>query len=79
MLIDDNLAIIGTSNLDFRSMFINFENSIITDDQKFILDLEFSLRKDIDSSEELTLNYFNSLSKFRRIQSHLINTLAPIL
>jgi cardiolipin synthase len=79
ILIDDELAIIGSSNLDFRSMFINFENSIITDDQKFILDLEFSLRKDLDTSEEIGLNYFNTLSKFRRIQSHLINTLAPIL
>jgi cardiolipin synthase len=79
ILIDDGLAIIGTSNLDFRSMFINFENSIITDDQQFILDLELSLRKDIDSSQELTMEYFNSLSSFRRIQSRLINTLAPIL
>lgn len=79
ILVDDEIALIGTSNLDFRSMFINFENSIITDDQNFIKDLEFSFRKDLDNSLELTSCYFGALSRFHRFKSHLVNSLAPIL
>jgi cardiolipin synthase len=79
ILIDDDLAIIGSSNFDFRSMYLNFENSIITDDQYFIKELEFSFRNDFMVCYELTEEYFGSLSKYHRLKSYLINSLAPVL
>ena len=79
ILIDDDLAVIGSSNFDFRSMYLNFENSIITDDQFFIKELEFSFRNDFMVCYELTEEYFGSLSKYHRLKSYLINSLAPVL
>ncbi len=79
ILIDDDLAVIGSSNFDFRSMYLNFENSIITDDQCLIKELDFSFRNDFMASRELTESYFDSLSKYHRLKSYLINSLAPIL
>lgn len=79
LLIDDDLAVIGSSNIDFRSMYLNFENSIITDDQQFIKELDFSFRNDFMVSNELTEGYFHSLSKYHRLKSYLVNSLAPVL
>lgn len=79
ILLDDSIAVIGSSNIDFRSMYINFENSIITDDPSFIKDLDLALRKDFEASKEIMELDFK-LSPFRhRLATHLANSVAPIL
>lgn len=79
ILLDETLAVIGSSNIDFRSMYINFENSIVTDDTEFIKDLDLALRKDIDQCIEVdVLDY--KLAPFRhKLATHLANSVAPIL
>ena len=79
MLIDDKIGAIGSSNLDFRSMHINFENTIITDDLEFIKSLDFAIRKDFEQSEEVNKGEFNLLPFKKKLASHLANSFAPIL
>lgn len=79
MLLDDHLAVIGSSNIDFRSMYINFENAIVTDDGEFIKNLEFALRADIDSSQEMVRTDFTDLPFPRKLICHMANSVAPIL
>lgn len=79
ILLDETIALIGSSNLDFRSMYINFENSIVTDDPTFIKDLDLALRKDFDLSYEVK-NMDFKLAPFRhKLATHLANSVAPIL
>lgn len=79
ILLDEALAVIGSSNLDFRSMYINFENSIVTDDSHFIKDLDLALRKDFEQSHEVHALDFK-LTPFRhKLATHLANSVAPIL
>ena len=79
ILVDDNLAVIGSSNLDFRSMHINFENSIVIDDMTIIKELDLALRQDFDFSVELDISEFKLMSFGRRLATHLANSVAPIL
>ncbi len=79
ILLDEKIAVIGSSNFDFRSMYINFENSIITDDGELIKDIDLYLRRDFDASVELDRLDFRRRTFRHRLASHLANSLAPIL
>lgn len=79
ILLDDHLALIGSSNIDFRSMYINFENSIVTDDPEFIKNMDLALRRDFETSKEVHDLDFK-LAPFRhKLATHLANSVAPIL
>jgi cardiolipin synthase A/B len=79
ILLDDMLAVIGSSNIDFRSMYINFENSIVTDDPEFIKDLDLAVRRDIDFCLEVGAMDFKTAPLKHKLASHLANSVAPIL
>lgn len=79
ILLDETLALIGSSNLDFRSMYINFENSIVTDDPVFIKDLDLALRNDFDHSYEVQAIDFQIAPFKHKLATHLANSVAPIL
>ncbi len=51
MLVDDDLAVVGTANLDNRSFRLNFELSILIPDRGFAIEVEKMLRKDFDCSD----------------------------
>ncbi|MFP5384824.1 MAG: cardiolipin synthase [Bacteriovoracia bacterium] len=79
ILLDETLALIGSSNLDYRSMYINFENSIITSDPSFLLELEFSFREDFNESYQVQLDHFKNLKFGTKLVSRFANCLSPIL
>ncbi|WPU63878.1 cardiolipin synthase [Peredibacter starrii] len=79
MLIDDKLGIVGSSNLDFRSMFINFENGIITNDKKFLLELEAMLKQDFNDSIEMALEDYKLQSFYKKFRTRVLNAFAPIM
>ncbi|MEM8766464.1 MAG: cardiolipin synthase [Pseudomonadota bacterium] len=53
MLIDDDLAAVGTANLDNRSMRLNFEHTLIFADAAMAARMEAMLEADFAASEEL--------------------------
>jgi cardiolipin synthase len=79
ILMDDKIAVIGSSNMDFRSMYINFENTIITHDKNILKELDLSFREDFDLSKEMNGLEFSEASFKHRLFCHLANSVAPIL
>lgn len=53
MLIDDHVSAIGTSNLDNRSMRLNFEVTMLLVDREFATQVETMLEKDFANSKEV--------------------------
>lgn len=79
MLVDDLFAVVGSANLDFRSMFINFEITVIGQEKKFIQDVEQMLVKDFKQCQEISLEDYKNLSLWKKISSRAANLLAPVL
>ncbi|WP_250932008.1 cardiolipin synthase [Aporhodopirellula aestuarii] len=50
VLVDDKLAIIGSTNLDNRSLYLNFEMMVAIDQPDFVREVAEMLRKDFASS-----------------------------
>ena len=79
MVVDDQFAVVGSANFDCRSMFINFEVSVITNDKKFIHDSIVMLEKDYAASELLRLKEFKNIPLSQKIVTRAANLLAPVL
>lgn len=79
MLVDDLVGAVGSANLDFRSMFINFEISVMAYEDQFVKELEEMLENDFKHCSAVTVEEFQSLSLWKKITSRAANLLAPVL
>ncbi|MDG4812388.1 cardiolipin synthase [Hydrogenovibrio sp. 3SP14C1] len=75
VLIDDKAALFGSANLDYRSLFINYEVTNITYSKQFI-----TLLSDwIDNLISQSVTYQPADTKLRLLLENLARTIAPIL
>lgn len=49
-MVDNKVASVGTSNLDYRSLFLHFENNVVFTNQEAILDIEKFFKNAISKS-----------------------------
>jgi cardiolipin synthase len=79
MVVDDLFGCVGSANLDCRSMFINFEISVVSTESTFIANMSHMFENDFNHSQELHLAEFKKLSLFKKISMRGANLLAPVL
>jgi cardiolipin synthase len=78
-LVDDNLAGVGTANLDNRSFRLNFEITMLVYDKKFAADVETMLQKDFDCCRELSMAEINQRPWWFRLATRISRLFSPIL
>lgn len=79
MTIDDKMTFIGTVNLDIRSFYINYEITSIVSDADLCSAMQLQFEKDKEDSTLLTLEAWQSRSRFKRALDSLCRLLAPLL
>ena len=79
ILVDREIAGIGTVNLDNRSFFLNFEVMTFTIAPEFICSVEAMLQGDFHSSRLVDFNAYEQKSFWFRLAARVSRLLAPIL
>lgn len=64
--IDDDIAIIGSSNLDIRSFELNLESTLIAYDKSVVKDLQKVQKRDIKNSTQLNLKQWEKRSTYEK-------------
>jgi cardiolipin synthase len=77
LLADDDLTIIGSVNLDFRSFMLNFELSAIIQDLAFAKSVEKMFEKDFARSEAENLHKFEKGKFLFRLKCRLAAMMSP--
>ena len=79
MVIDDNLAITGTCNFDFRSFYLHFEESVVIYNDKEISKMieSFEGMKEVSTLQDV--NKYLHVSFFRKIYWSILHLIAPLL
>ncbi len=77
MLIDDDLAVVGSINMDFRSFMLNFEAAAAICDSTFAHDVERMLLVDFDRSTLEDLTCYEKGSFLFRLKVRLANLFSP--
>lgn len=79
MLVDDRLSLIGTANFDNRSFRLNFEITAIVADKTFSAETEKMLLNDLSHSTEISNEYLQNQSFWKRLKTKGSALLAPVL
>ncbi len=79
MVIDDEIASVGSANLDYRSFKLNFEINSFIYDQKFAQDMRNIFLNDITESDLQTPEMFAQQSLWLKFKQTFSRLLSPIL
>jgi cardiolipin synthase A/B len=79
MIIDNSIALIGSANLDVRSIELNYETTVLVDDAAFIGLLKPIILEDLYRSTELNLNSWLKRPVRQQIIENICSLLTPLL
>ena len=70
---------VGTSNLDYRSLYLHFENNVLFFDSDAVRDLESDFEELFAESREVTDQYRTGRGAMLRIWQCILRLFAPLL
>ena len=76
---DDKYCVIGSINLDFRSLYLHFENGAMYYDSHIISDLKEDFLEMQSESREIFSRQLESQSVFRKIISVILKVFSPMI
>jgi cardiolipin synthase len=78
-LVDDVWLMVGSANLDTRSMRLNFELNSLVRDPKTASALERVLTDDFSSSRQIVLEEFSKRPQWQRWKESMVRPLGPLI
>ena len=76
---DDELAAIGTINLDYRSLYLHFENGVLLYHCSAVNDMRQDFEETLAVSKEITAEYQKKQKLSVRMRRGLLRVFAPLL
>jgi len=79
VLVDNDVAAIGSANLDNRSFRLNFEIMLVTIDSAFAAAVESMLIRDFDQAREITPEDSRDTHRLQQLGMRIARLISPIL
>ena len=79
LIVDDQAAMVGSANLDMRSLRLNYETNLLVFDAGFTNQLKRVILEDLAAAEEINLTRWRARSTSQRLLENFCHLLAPIL
>ena len=79
MLVDDETAAVGTINLDFRSLYLHFENAVLLHGCSATKDIYRDFQATFPLCREMTQQYGGKRMMHMRVNQSLLRLFAPLL
>ena len=76
---DDRYGTVGTVNMDYRSMFLHFEDGVVLYDTPSVLDIKMDFLATQSVSEAISLEQCRAVPWPRRALRALLRVFAPLL
>ena len=79
MVVDDMFALVGSANIDVRSLRLNYETDLAVFDEPFANRLKRIILEDIAMSSELDLLHWRARPLMRQVAENLCSLMTPVL
>ena len=76
---DDRIAAVGTVNLDYRSLYLHFENSVLLYGGAVLDDVRRDLAEIEKESAAVTLADCRNLAWYKKLVGSLLRIVAPLM
>lgn len=77
--VDDELGVVGTINLDYRSLFLHFECGVWLYQTKSIFEVKEDFLKTLEQSQVITLEDCRSVKWYTRLGRIVLRAFAPLM
>ena len=77
--VDDEYGVVGTINLDYRSLYLHFECGAWLYQTKSILDVKEDYLKTLEKCQEITAEQCRSVPWFVRLCRAVLRVFAPLM
>jgi len=79
IVVDDELAIVGTSNFDFRSFYLHFETGVLMYKSKCVEQVKNEYFKILERCDEITLEKYFNESWRSRFKGKILKLFSPMM
>ena len=79
IVVDDDYAVVGTINLDYRSLYLQFECATFLYKTNSVLEVRDDFIEILKVSEEVTTDLWNSIPLYKRAIYSVITIFAPLM
>ena len=76
---DDIKAVVGTINLDYRSLYLHFECASFIYNNKVVADIKKDYNETIKNSNEISLEDIKKYSLIKRVIGRILRFMAPLM
>ena len=76
---DDSKAVVGTINLDYRSLYHHFECGVYMEDIPAVLDVEKDFQECLEISQKVTLEDIRNYNIIMTLIGKVLNLIAPLM
>lgn len=76
---DDEKAVVGTINLDFRSLYLHFEDAVFMYKNEAVADVEKDFQETLKKCQKVTQEDYKKQKLFNRVAGRILKLLAPLL
>lgn len=76
---DDNKAVVGTINFDFRSLYHHFECATYIYRNPVVAEIEADFSRTLEVCQEVTMEYYKAIPWYRRLTGKVLTFFAPLL
>ena len=76
---DDNMAIVGSANTDYRSYFLHFENGVLLHNTPEIIKIRENFEKALEVSHEMTVAEMKETNVIVRMMQALLSVFIPLI
>ncbi len=76
---DDTSAIVGTTNMDYRSFYLHFECGVCFYYSTMVDKVKNDIEETLNKCQEITMDDVNQISIFRRILAAIIRIFSPMM
>ena len=78
-VVDDRFATIGTVNLDYRSLFLHFEDGVWLCEAPCIRDIRKDFERTLADSQPCSLRQFKHLNILLQLYRSILRVFAPLM
>lgn len=79
IVVDDEVAIVGTTNFDFRSFYLHFENCVLMYKSSCVKEVYNEYQKLLDVSTQITLESYYKEPKMSRLKGKILKLFSPMM
>ena len=79
MVVDDAVALVGSANIDIRSLELNYETTVLFSGESAIGRLKLIIHEDMEQSSEININDWLKRPPIQKLGENLCALMSPVL